>query len=173
MNQESNIVSVMMAAILERTRAVLASETGLTVTGSEPVRGDVDRLQLKDITAIVGLGGPISLLVAFSFQRNLLEVMYQRFTADIEVPPEEGDLYRRETAAEIVNTILGLCTTDAQVKDQAILLSPPIIVDDARGISRPKNAVFASMCIGTEQGCVDVSVITPREVFDQDLNPVI
>jgi len=172
MGLDTNIIPLMMDSILERTRAVLASETGLTVTGIERIDGDADRLELHDITAIVGLGGPLSLLVAFSFENPLLDAMFRRFTADIEVPEDEIDLYMRETAAEIVNTILGLCTTDAH-QDQIIRLSPPLIVDDARGISRPKNAVFASMCIHTAQGCVDVSIITPRELIDRDLDPML
>ena len=165
-----NIIPQVMASILEQTRRVLHSEAAVEVLGAETFDSDVSELQLHDLTAIAGLGGPISLLIAFSFERSLIEAIYQRFTADIGVPEGEEALYRRETAAEIVNTVLGQCTGDFRGIEQSIALSPPVIMEDARCIHRPKSAVFASMRVRTVQGVVTVSLVGPRELFDDHLN---
>lgn len=165
-----NIIPKVMDSILSQTRSVLHSEAAVEVLGAETFDSDVTELQLHDLTAIAGLGGPISLLIAFSFERSLIEAIYLRFTADIDVPDGDEALYRRETAAEIVNTILGHCTGDFHDIEQSIALSPPVIVEDARYIHRPKSAVFASMRVRTAQGIVTVSLVGPRELFDDHLN---
>lgn len=170
MSFNKTIIPRVMASILGQTREVLAAEAVISVEGAETFDCDVSKLQLHDMTAIAGLGGPISLLIAFSFENELVEALFSRITADIEVPAGEEDLYRRETVAEMVNTILGLCTTDLQNIEESIALSPPVIIEDARCIHRPKNAVFASMRIRTEKGKVSVSFVGPRELFDDRLN---
>lgn len=170
MSFNTTIIPRVMASILSQTRQVLQAEAILTVEGAETFECDVNKLELHDVTAIAGLGGPIGLLIAFSFEQRLLDVLFERVTADIDVPDDEADLYRRETAAEIINTILGLCTSDFQNIEQTIALTPPVIIEDARCIHRPKNAVFASMRIRTESGIVTVSFVGPRELFDDHLN---
>ena len=170
MTFNKTIIPRVMASILAQTREVLAAEAVIAVDGAETFDCDVTKLQLHDMTVIAGLGGPISLLIAFSFEQSLLEALFLRVTADLGVPPDEEDLYRRETAAEIVNTILGLCTTDFQNIEESIALSPPVIIEDARCIHRPKNAVFANMRIRTERGIVSVSFVGPRDLFDDHLN---
>lgn len=170
MSFNKTIIPRVMASILGQTREVLAAEAVIAVDGAETFDCDVTKLQLHDMTVIAGLGGPISLLIAFSFESSLVDALFSRVTADIEVPSGEEDLYRRETAAEIVNTILGLCTSDFQNIEESIALSPPVIIEDARCIHRPKNAVFANMRIRTERGIVSVSFVGPRELFDDHLN---
>ena len=167
---DKSIIPGMMQSILTQTRYVLEQEAALVVEGAEAVECDVKRLHLHDITAIAGLGGPISLLIAFSFERRLLQAIFERVTLDIEVSPDELDMHVRDAAAETVNTILGLCTADFQNIEKSVSLSPPVILDDARCIHRPRNAVFASMRIRTEHGYLGVGLVGPREMFDQHLN---
>jgi CheY-specific phosphatase CheX len=164
------IIPRVMASILGQTREVLGVEAIIAVDGAETFDCDVSQLQLHDMTVIAGLGGPISLLIAFSFDASLVDALFVRVTDGIEVPPGETELYRRETAAEIVNTILGLCTSDLQNIEESIALSPPVVIEDARCIHRPKNAVFANMRIRTEKGIVSVGFVGPRELFDDHLN---
>lgn len=164
------IIPRVMASILGQTREVLSAEAVIAVDGAETFDCEVSKLQLHDMTVIAGLGGPISLLIAFSFDTPLMNALFARVTADIDIPADETELYRRETAAEIVNTILGLCTSDLQNIEDSIALSPPVVVEDARCIHRPKNAVFASMRIRTEKGIVSVGFVGPRELFDDHLN---
>jgi CheY-specific phosphatase CheX len=170
MSFNKTIIPRVMDSILSQTRRVLLSEAALEVLDTESLDCDVDNLQLHDLTAIAGLGGPISLLIAFSFERSLIEAITQGFTADIGIPEGEEAFYRRETAGEIVNTILGLCTSDFHEIEQTIALSPPVILEDARCIHRPRNAVFASMRLRTASGIVTTSLVGPREMFDDHLN---
>ena len=159
-----------MDAILSRSRSVLASETALSVNGVEASSQNPSQLILHDTTAIAGLGGPVGLLIAFSFEKNLLDAIFERFTDDIDVPDDEIPIYRREAAAEIINIILGHCTMDMKYVDQTITLSPPVVVDQAKSIRRPKDAVFANMRIATDEGNLDVSIVGPKQLFDEKMN---
>lgn len=170
MGFDKAIIPKVMNSILHWTTHVLALEAVISVTEAAPFACDVDELQLHDLTAIAGLGGAVNVLVGFSFERSLLDAVYARMTADIDVPAGEEALYLRETAAETVNLILGLSTADLGTLDMAVVLSPPVILEDARSVYRPKKAVFASMRIHTERGFLDVSVVGPRELFDEHLN---
>lgn len=167
---DKEILPKVMQAILAHTRDVLDSEAVIGVDGAATFDCDAKKLELHDITAIAGLGGPVSLLIAFSFEGRLLDAIFRRMTEDIVVGDEEKTLYIRDTAAEITNTVLGLCTHELQSIEAAISLSPPVVVEDARYIQRPANAVFASMKIQTEHGFLDVSIVGPRELFDAHMN---
>lgn len=167
---DKGVIPRLMDAVFGRTRAFLEQETNIIVNRAVPSQGDVDMLFLHDMTAIVGLGGHVNALIAFSFEQRLLEAIFAAYTADIEVPENDRELYMRETSAEVVNIIAGHCTTDAARHNHLISLSPPIILQEARHIARPKSAVFASMRLETLQGVIDVSFVGPRELFDEHLN---
>lgn len=167
---DKSFIPQMMDAVLARTRWMLHSEIGLEVVAVEAIRRDVPRLDLHDMTAIAGFGGPVGLLIAFSFQHSLCEALFASFTKGLDIPADETELYVRETLAEIVNTILGLCTGDIRGVDHAVTLSPPVILEDAKSIRRPRDAVFATMRMRTDKGIADVNFVGPRELFDDKLN---
>lgn len=165
-------VAVVVAATLARTRSYFEEEFDIKVNDVSHESGDVATLDIQGLTAIVGVGGPVSLLVAFSFDERLMDVLYQRMTDGIEVPPGEEPSYRSSVAAEILNTIIGNCTADLAQRDEAITLTPPMILDSARHIHRMKNAVFISRRLNSDFGTVDINLVGPGELFDLGLNYV-
>ncbi len=166
------LIAEVVAATLARTRSYFEEEFAIGVDDVSQDRGDIDMLDIHDLTAIVGVGGPVNLLVAFSFEQRLVDTLFQRMTADIDVPAGEEDVYRSAAAAEIVNTIIGNCTSDFQQQDRGIALTPPVILNKAKHLQRMKNAVFVSRTLNTEFGCVDINLVGPTELFDDSLNYV-
>lgn len=165
-------VAAVVAATLERTRSYFEEEFDIKVADISQDSGNVATLDIHGLTAIVGVGGPVSLLVAFSFDQRLMEVLYARMTDGIEVLAGDEEMYRGSVAAEIINTIIGNCTADLQQRDEAITLTPPMIIDSAKHIHRMKNAVFISRCLNSEFGSVDINLVGPGELFDSGLNYV-
>jgi CheY-specific phosphatase CheX len=166
------LIAEVVASTLARTRSYFEEEFGIEVTDVSPNQGDIEMLAIHDLTAIVGVGGRVNLLVAFSFEQSLVDVLYERMTADIEIPPGEEELYRGSAAAEIVNTIIGNCTADFEQHDHGIALTPPVILDKAKHIQRMKDAVFISRTLNTEFGHVDINLVGPTELFDDTLDYV-
>lgn len=165
-------VAEVVSATLERTRSYFEEEFDILVADISQDCGNVATLDIRGLTAIVGVGGPVSLLVAFSFDPRLMDVLYARMIEGIDVPAGEEDTYRSSVAAEVVNTIIGNCTAELQQRDAAITLTPPMIIDSAKHIHRMKNAVFISRSLNSKFGSVDINLVGPGELFDRDLNYV-
>ena len=126
-------VHQVMQSALARTRSYFESEFGISETVVETGAGDVNSLTLLDMTAIIGMGGQINLLIAFSFQSSLIDALYQRMTSDLDVQPDKVEMFREAAAGDVVNTVLGHCTIDLQKLDeQGISMTPPVILDQVK-----------------------------------------
>ncbi|MEN9437228.1 MAG: hypothetical protein RIR09_1883 [Pseudomonadota bacterium] len=166
-------VAQVMGSVITRTRGFFESEYHVSVIEIDGGAGDLESLTLLDMTAIIGLGGRLNLLVAFSFQESLVNALYARVTEGLGVQPDEVEMYREATAGEVVNTILGHCTIDLQRIDQkGIAMTPPIILDRAKTIRRMKNSVFYTQGMNTAFGRLNISLVGPRELFQTNLDYV-
>ncbi len=164
-------VGQVMRFAIARTRSHFESEYGIGVTEAESGGGDLDSLTLLGMTAIIGMGGSVNLLIAFSFQEDLIDVLYRRMTHDFDVQPDEVEMYREAAAGEVVNTILGHCTIDLQNLDRPVIsLTPPVILDQAKTIRRMKDAVFYTQSLSTVFGRMNISLVGPRDLFDSRLD---
>ena len=170
MTVETTIVKAVSESVFARTRDYLETELAVTLMQTEPHGGEIDMIALHDVTAIVGVGGAVNLLIAFSFSNTLLDRIFAGFTAEVEIAESERHMYRLETASEVVNIIVGLCTGDMPHGDAAISLSPPVVVQEAKSIRRTKGALFWSQTITTDSGLLDINFVGPREMFDIELN---
>jgi CheY-specific phosphatase CheX len=156
-------VRFVMQSVVERTRAYLEGEYGIGITEVDSCEDGPDCLMLFDMTAIVGMGGRINLLVAFSFQDRLISELYARMTEGFDVPPEEADTYREAAAGEVANTILGNCTIDLQDLDRGgISMTPPVVLSQVKTIRRMKGSMFYRNNIKTVAGGVAICLVGPK-----------
>jgi CheY-specific phosphatase CheX len=166
-------VQQVMQSAITRTCNYFESEYHIAVAEVDGGAGDLESLTLLDMTAIVGVGGRINLLITFSFEDGLINILYQRMTEDIGVQPDEVEMYREAAAGELVNTIVGHSTIDLQHLDhQGISMTPPIILDRAKTIRRMKNSMFYTQGLNTIFGRMNISLVGPRELFDTNLDYV-
>lgn len=175
MSDEKLIAEVMqiMQSVITRTRAYFEGELGIGMAETNSNAGHLDTLTLLDMTAIIGMGGAINLLIAFSFQDGLINAMYEQMTDGLGIQPDEVDMYREAAAGETVNTILGHCTEDLQKLDRrGIAMTPPVILDRVKTIRRMKNAMFYTQNLDTALGCMTISLVGPRELFNTNLEYV-
>lgn len=166
------LVPKILELCLHRTQECLISQTGVAVEDIERAVGQVEQIGLRDFTAVIAVGGPVSFLVSFSLDRPLLEVMFMKFTEGLDIAEEEYDEFRTETLGEIVNLIMGQTTTDLGTAGAVLSVSPPIVFTGTRQIRRPRSAEFSSAFLNTKEGVLQVSVIGPPELFDSYLNEV-
>lgn len=166
-------VAQVMRSVLSRTRSFFESEYQVSVAEIDGGAGDLESLTLLDMTAIIGMGGSLNLLVAFSFEDGLVNALYERVTEGLGVQPDEVEMYREAAVGEVVNTILGHCTIDLQQIDrQGISMTPPIILDRAKTIRRMKNSMFYTQGMSTVFGRMNISLVGPRELFETNLEYV-
>ena len=165
-------VMQVMQSVITRTRAYFDSEFGISLIESGCGSG-VNSLPLLDMTAVIGMGGWVNLLIAFSFDEGLINALYERMTANFNVRADETSTFRKAAAGDIVNTVLGHCTEDFHGLDQhAISLTPPVILDKVKHVHRMKNAMFYTQSLSTEFGRMNINLVQPRELFNTNLEYV-
>jgi len=132
--------------------------------------GEIDELKLRNLTAVIGVSGPVRALVAFSFDMDLANHLLAIETEGLDISSDEQVFYRLDMIAETVNIVLGHCTKNLAVTGQPIGLTPPIVLEDAGSLRRPKGAIFSSISHNTSYGVLDVVFITPPELYGDNLS---
>ena len=159
-------LELVMQSIISRTRDYFESEHATILTDIGSGGGELESLELLDLTAIIGLGGQIKLQAAFSFQEKLADAVYARMTAGFNDPPGDVEKHREAAVGEVINTILGHCTTDIQHLDrQGISMTPPLILGRGERMPLMDSAAFRSTHLTTEMGHLDIILVGPREIF--------
>ncbi len=156
--------------IIKRTQNFLIDEANLNLKFTDIAFNQTNKLELKHITAIQGINSTIGLFVALSFDDKIIEKICETMTEGLDISEEEKSMYLDETAGEILNIIVGNATSDFQTKGHAIMISPPIIIKDAKSLIRHKNAYFYTANLQTDIGDINLYVIGPSDLFDQTLD---
>jgi CheY-specific phosphatase CheX len=156
--------------LADRTKSYLAGQVDVDVTEVHAVTEGVNHLELREATAIIGLGGSTGMLIAFSFSQPMIDILYKRLTASIDVPPDQQSEYRNAAVTEVANVIVGNCTEDFARLDGRISLSPPVLLEDSKSIYRMKDAMFGTVLMVTPHGSFDIHIVGPQAMFDAQLN---
>ena len=160
----------LVKVVAERASSFLAEEVGIEVSGVEYHLKDVQKLDLGYLTSLMSVEGKMKLYLALSFDQPLIEQAFAAYTADLDIAADERDRYIEETAADMVNIIVGNATTFFSAPDRtAVSLSPPIIITEGKSIFRYKDARFFSATLHTTYGCLYVLCIGPKDLFDERL----
>lgn len=163
-------ITTVVEVVVKRTVSFMRDELGMRPSGVARHQGHPESLRLRDITAIVGVGSKAGLYVAFSYDDRLIRAMMKRYTADLSIAPAEEALYVHETAADIVNVIVGNCTAELDRRREPICLSPPVLMLGARTIAGSPGATVAALTLEFDQGPLDLAFVGPRVMFDERLN---
>ena len=170
MKQQMGRFKAVAASLAGRTKSYLAEQAGIDVTEVHAAMEDVEHLKLRHATAIIGVGGSVGLLVAFSFSHELADILYKRLTAGIKIPADQEAVYRDATVTEIANVIIGNCTADFADHGERVSVSPPVLLEDTKSIYRMKNAMFGTVAMVTPHGPFDIHMVGPLGMFDSQLN---
>ncbi len=131
---------------------------------------DVQRLKLKYLTSIMAVEGQLHVLFAFSFDQPLINKIMQIYTADIDTSDIAQEEYIEETAADMINLVLGNSLERFSISGKTIQLTPPVVIIEAKTIYRNKQAKFLTADVITHQGSMQIYCIGPEKLFDSELN---
>lgn len=144
----------------------LAEETKIESKKSVSARKDLQKLQLRYMTSIMSVGGTLKMLLAFSFDKSLIEEVFRRYAQDIEIDESELALYIEETASEIINIVLGNAISKLNIKNHVISLSPPVVILEAKSIMRVKGSEFFTYILTTDFGVLEIFCVCPKELTE-------
>ena len=165
MSVDRYVTKAIIRSIVNHTCLYFKNEIHMTVVPGEPFGGDIKKLVVRDVVALISLGAPVNLLIAFSFDKSLVTAMFEATTAGLQVAEDEVDMFMRESAAEVINVVLGHSTADLTKAGKNVALSPPIVIEDASNVYKPKGAYFTTVTISTNKGNFDIDFIAPKSVF--------
>lgn len=163
-------IASVIEVVEQRTMMFLRDELGLVVESVERCLRHKESLVLRAMTAIVGVGSQAGFYIAYTYDDSLIRAMARRHTVGLPIAPEEEELYARETASDVVNIIVGNCTTDFAQRGELISLSPPVLLTGARTIHGSRDTTIASLTLCFSEGTLDVAFVGPRLRFDDQLN---
>jgi len=159
-------------ALSSRTVAFFRDELHIAVTGRAFQLDDVQKLDLKHLTAIMSATGGLKLYLAYSFDASLIAAAFTAYTADLDIDEAEREDAIQETAGDIINIIVGNALADIAGKGPTIALSPPIVLNEAKSVMRHRGAKFASAELATAVGHLSIHCIGPGELFTDALEYV-
>ncbi|HXP96108.1 MAG TPA: chemotaxis protein CheX, partial [Telmatospirillum sp.] len=102
----------------------------------------------------------------------LAAFLFHAETVGLPMTDDEHYPFLLEIAAETINTVLGHSTVDLAEESNNVILSAPVVIEEARRLHRPKGASFAAISLTTSRGILDMNFIVPKHLFDNKLNIV-
>jgi len=160
----------LMDILSARTSRFFDEELGIEAQEAEREIEDAQKLDLRSLTSIMGASGDLRLYLAYSFDEPLINRAFEVYASDIEVAEDEREAYVEETAADIINIIVGNALADYNKTGPVISLSPPIIISEAKHVMRHKSAKFSSARLATRHGDLNIHLIGPKHLFDDKLD---
>lgn len=161
--------SAVIEVVTSRVISFMNSELSLDHPEISRAVGQNFQAELRDVTAIVGVGSMSGLYIACSYDDALIREIMERYTSDIEIEPDEVELYVEETASDIVNVIVGNCTAEFAQRGETVLLTPPTLITGAKTIrGRPETTVF-SVNLRYPAGTLSLVFVGPKLMFDETL----
>lgn len=166
----SDRVGQLIEAISTRTIEYLNDELGIVVTPIAPSTEQKIRMELRNLTAIVGVEAEIRLLIAFSFDKTLAQEVFNVSTEGMDIAAEEREMMCEESIAEMINVVVGNATGCLTNLGTSIPITPPIVISEAKSITRQRGASFHSLELDSTHGMMSIHFVGPKDLFDLSLD---
>lgn len=167
----SGRVRRLMQAVGKRTIGYLKEDLEIPVNKAYQAGEDVPRMQLRELTSILALdAAEIRLLLAFSFDHELADRVLTASADGLEISADERDEMREEAVGEMINIVAGNAIAGHGVGSQVIAITPPVVIKEAKSISRHKGATFRTIEVATASGMMSIHFVGPKDFFTMNLD---
>lgn len=159
----------LLLPILERSKEFLKNDMGIEVLNDNSEIVDSKHIVLKEDTVFIGTGGSVQLFITMGYDKELLEKLVDVFYVGTFSNGEEYIEIKESVASEIANIVIGNAIKNP-VDNSIINITPPILIHDAKSLTRHKNSIILKTDINTKFGSIQITVIGPQELFLEKLN---
>jgi CheY-specific phosphatase CheX len=164
---DRQMVETVRDAVINHAVSYFKDVFGKPFSVSAQAYGPGQTVPLRDMTAMVALGGLFNLAVAFSFADSMIQEISRMATIGIRVEEGEHDIMVRETAADVVNEVVGLSTVDLGEFASLVSMSSPVVISGARQVAVPAEALVCTAALQSHSGRLDVWFVRPMTLFDE------
>ncbi len=154
----------LMDVISKRTISFLDDEMNIQVDRQDIKLLSNNRLELAYLTALVTVDSAPHIFVIFSYEKELMDRIFEAYTEELDILEEERVEYIAETAGDVLNIIVGNSIPECHDGD-AISLSPPIVISSAESIAKSRNVKFFVNDLHTVYGNMRIFCVCPNELF--------
>ena len=144
-----NVYEQTLFALANRTISFLSEDMQIEVVTKNPSLDSEKVFKPREHTAIIGLGGSVTGLVVFCFKDSLIQKLVDAFAYG-EISPDEREELLGEVPAEVANTIIGNAIVNFPNGGKGATITPPLIMEDSKAISKFKNSKVISCTIQTK-----------------------
>jgi len=152
-------------AVVSRSVTYLTDEIGMAVERTDDGPQNDKCVTLRHMTSLISVGFQMGVHIAFSYDESLIRDIFKIYTQDLEVDPDEDVSYMEETAGDMINTVIGNALTGIGGSGSAISITPPVVLSQARRITRHKDAYFCTADIRTPSGILTILCIGPSQLY--------
>ena len=152
-------IGKVMAVVREFTLSHLRDWLGLMPEPGEACRIPRDRMPLRDVTSVMGIGGDVNAYVAMAFDRALIDWITAVEIAGLDVPDMDRQALCADTAGELVNTVAGKATAHLASGGRPLSLTPPVALADPNALGRDRDSICWTVKLATGRGCLDLTVL--------------
>lgn len=170
LSAEDNELIAVMEIVERRTGAFMRDHLTMMTGGINHRLHQTEGFTLRAMTTIVSVGSETGFYIAFSYDEPLIQSVFRRYTAELTIAPEEEGFYVKETAADIINVIIGNCTADLAQQGNLIKLSPPIVMVGGGKIHGRKDATVAALTLPFDEGALDLAFVGPKRLLGLHLD---
>jgi hypothetical protein len=163
-HEHDELVSV-MNIVEQRTVAFMLEHLTMKTGGTDHRLHHAEGFTLRAMTAVVSVGSETGFYIAFSYDEPLIEAVFRRYTAELSISPEQEAFYLKETAADIINVIIGNATADLASQGNLIKLSPPIVMVGGGKIYGRGDATVAALTLPFDEGALDLAFVGPKQLL--------
>lgn len=159
----------LLVPVIDRLRTFLEEDMKVKVLDDKSEIIDSKHIVLKDNTVFIGTGGSIQLFITMGYEKELLEKLVDRFYFGEILNNEEFIEIQESVACEISNTVIGNAIKNP-IDNTIINITPPILIHEAKSLTKYKNSIILKTDINTEFGAIQMTVIGPQELFLEKLD---
>ena len=162
--------SPILEPITQRTISFLADEMGIELVSREFEVHFPSRIELHPYTAMIGIGGAVSLMFTMSFENDALEALTKAFVYDA-IADGEMETIKESVACEVANTVIGNAIPNFPNKGTGITITPPVTVECGKSISKNASSTIATAVIKTASGNITLAIISPEVLAYEARSP--
>ncbi|QOG12897.1 chemotaxis protein CheX [Arcobacter sp. FWKO B] len=154
---------MILDSLILQTKLFLQEDMGIEIKGVKSSILTQDKLELKDYTSMIGVGGKLNIMVVISYDEKMLQKLVELFMEGEEVDPSEAEEIIDSVAGETINTIMGLALPTFPNRGKGVTITPPIAINDASNIIKQKSAKIVSAEVDTNFGKLSISAVGTDE----------
>lgn len=140
-----------LEVVVDVARGFLHEQIGIDVLRTEQKAECSSYFRLKPYTALMSISGSFSMNITFSFDGALIEQIYRVYCHELEIEDDERLEHIDETAADMINIVIGNSTERLAHDGTVVKISVPIVINEANSLSI-QDVQFLTTTLCTHSG---------------------